>query len=92
MRFTAEKIHRLQSGERRADLQRQNVECLPWHAREPSDFEVRRERLLSGHEQLPDMCNCPFIGFADYRTSSDAAHKWSQRGDRHHLPRHIYRN
>ena len=30
------------SGERRADLQCQDKECLPWHAREPPEHEVRQ--------------------------------------------------
>src|SRR6266852_2979114 len=46
-------------------LQPEYAERLFWSSWQPLDSEERQEWHLSGHEELPQMCNRPLIGLAD---------------------------
>jgi hypothetical protein len=69
--------------QRGSGLQRKYLQSLSRRPRQPLDREVRHDRYLSSHQDLPQVRSGAFIGLAGNAEQCNVANHNPQGGERH---------
>jgi hypothetical protein len=78
-----EKVDGSECGEDGHGLKGEDRKALAGSAAQPPDGEVEEDRELAGHEELPEMSRCSFVGFAGDSIDGDVGEDDGQGAKRH---------